>query len=429
MARMKILAIFVLAATLAAADAAHPSLPTPVVPSGLGVNIHFTDAQPGELEMLAAAGFRWVRMDLSWASTERERGRYDFAAYDRLLQALDAHGLRALLILDYGNGLYEPEGTVTSDAGRQAFARWAAASAMHFKGRGILWEIWNEPNIGFWKPKPDVQQYVALALAAAKAMREAAPGEAVIGPATSGMDLGFLEACFKAGLLDWWDAVSVHPYRQSDPESAAVECLKLRRLIGQYAPKNKTIPILYGEWGYSAAWESYDAERQGKMLSREWLINLVNQIPLSIWYDWHDDGTDPHDAECHFGVVAHAYHPGRNPVYAPKPAYRAAQTLTAVLGGYCFAKRLAAGRPDDYAVLFQHGDQLRLVLWTTAREPHPVTLPSSPGSFELVSHTGEQRRAVTVQGDSLTLAATDAPQYLLFNGPNPALANVPATQP
>lgn len=106
---MKILAMLALTAMLAAADPAHPSLPALAIPGGVGVNIHFTDAQPGEIEMLAAAGFRWVRMDFAWAATERERGQYDFAAYDRLMQALDAHGIRALFILDYGNALYDRE--------------------------------------------------------------------------------------------------------------------------------------------------------------------------------------------------------------------------------------------------------------------------------------------------------------------------------
>ncbi len=56
-------------------------------------------------------------------------------------------------------------------------------------------------------------------------------------------------------------------------------------------------------------------------------------------------------------------------------------------------------------------------------------MPSSPGSFRLVSHGGEQRGTVIRASDSLTLTATDAPQYLLFNGPNPALADAPAIHP
>jgi len=129
----------------------HPSLPRAGRIDGLGVNIHFTDPRPGELDMLAAGGFRWVRMDFAWGRTERESGRYDFSAYERLLEALQPHGIRALFILDYSNPLYEKDRSVVTEPGRKAFARWAAAAAEHFQGRGILWEIWNEPNIpGLW---------------------------------------------------------------------------------------------------------------------------------------------------------------------------------------------------------------------------------------------------------------------------------------
>jgi len=124
-------------------------LPDPVVPEGLGVNIHFTDPQPGEMEMLAQAGFKWVRMDFAWNATEREKGVYDFSAWDRLLTVLEAHKIRAVLILDYSNPHYDGGLSPASDEGRVGFARWAAAAVRHFRNRGVLWEMYNEPNIGF----------------------------------------------------------------------------------------------------------------------------------------------------------------------------------------------------------------------------------------------------------------------------------------
>jgi hypothetical protein len=398
------------------------------VPDGLGVNIHFTDARPGELEMLAAGGFHWVRMDFFWAATEKRPGEYDFSAYDRLLAALEVQKLRALFILDYGNPLYEADSAVATEAGRRAFSRWAAAAAVHFKSHGILWEIWNEPNGSFWKPKANAEDYAALALAAAKAIHAAAPGEAVIGPATSGVDLPFIETCFKAGLLDWWDAVSVHPYRQSAPESAAADYQKLRGLIARYAPKGKSIPILSGEWGYSSAWQNLDDSIQGTMLARQWLVNLANHIPLSIWYDWHDDGTDPHESEHHFGTVANAYHAGDSPVYQPKPAYLAAKTLTSVLQGFQFTKRLALGTPDDYALLFRRGDELRLAVWTTS-PPHLLRIPSSPGEFDVIAHTGETNEPVFANVIGLAFTATRAPQYLIAAKSNSLLSSAPADHP
>src|SRR5450432_2718333 len=110
--RLVFLATLWLAVVGVRAGEPHPSLPPPVIPDCLGVNIHFTDPQPGEMEMLAAAGFKWVRMDIDWGSTEKKKGEYDFSAYDRLVAALDKFKIRAVFILDYGNPLYAEPGDV-----------------------------------------------------------------------------------------------------------------------------------------------------------------------------------------------------------------------------------------------------------------------------------------------------------------------------
>jgi polysaccharide biosynthesis protein PslG len=390
--------LLALALSTAGADAGdpHPSLPLPVIPDCLGVNIHFTDPKPGELEMLAAAGFKWVRMDFSWEGTERKKGEYDFSAYDRLAAALEKHGLRAVFILNYGNPLYDGGLPPTSKNARAAFAHWAVEGVRHFAGKGHIWEMWNEPNGGFWKPKADVKQYAALARATGEALRDAKllgpKGEAFIGPATSTIDLPFLEACFQAGLLEFWDAVSVHPYRQQAPENVDEEYRGLRLLIRKYAPKDKVIPIVSGEWGYSDAWQHFTPELQGKYLPREFLTNIANDVTLSIWYDWHDDGTNPKESEHHFGIVANEYHPGRDPVYDPKPAYHAMKTLAAQLDGFRFNKALDLGL-GVHPLLFSKEEAVRIAYWVDSRdrvEKPPdgktgggasIMIPASPGEF------------------------------------------------
>ena len=387
-------------------------LPAPVVPHGLGVNIHFTDPRPGEMKMLAEAGFTWIRMDLSWAGTEREKGRYDFSAYDRLLAALEPYKIRALLILDYSNRFYDQGLSPHTDEGRQAMARWATAAVQRYQGRGILWEMYNEPNIHFWKPKPNVQDYILLAKEVGKAIRQVGPKELYIGPATSQIDLKFLEACFQDGLLKYWDAVSVHPYRQQPPETVRQEYAQLRALIDKYAPAGKKIPILSGEWGYSAVWKNFDETKQGKYLARQFLVNLICNIPVSIWYDWHDDGTNPKDPEHHFGTVRHPYFEGREPVYDPKPAYLAAKTLTGQLAGFRFAQQVPLDSQEDYLLRFQKGPESRWVAWTTAETPRERTLPLPVGKYQLIDHTGQPMGTRTASPEGLPLRLTDAPQYI-----------------
>ena len=393
--------------------ASAADLPGLTVPDGLGVNIHFTDPRPGEMEMLAKAGFRWIRMDFAWDAMERQKGVYDFSAWDRLTKTLEAHKIRAVFIFDYSNPLYDGGQSPASDEGRAAFACWAAAAVHHFRNRGILWEMYNEPNIGFWKPKPDVRQYAKLALAVGKAVRQAEPGELYIGPAMSCFDFPFLEECFKAGLLEYWAAVSVHPYRSDPPETAAGDYAKLRTMIDRYAPKGKKIPILSGEWGYTSFTKDLDETRQGKLLPRQWLTNLANDVPLSIWYDWHDDGQDPKEGEHHFGTVFFPYSAGRSPVYRPKPAYLAAQTLIRLLSGYRFQKRLTVGGPDDYVMAFANGNRVRWVAWTTSPASHTVVIPLRAGRYAATRHTGESLPALAADAKGLSILLTDAPTYIV----------------
>jgi len=401
--------LIVLTCALIGQGAQIPEHPT--VPESMGVNIHFTDPRPGEMEMLTEAGFKWVRMDLGWNVTERMRGVYDFSAYDRLLEALDAKHIHALFILDYSNHNYDNGLSPFTDEGRAAFANWAVAAAEHFKGRGILWEMYNEPNGGFWKPKPDANSYSRLALVVGKALRQAAPDETYIGPAMAGMAFSYLQTCLDAGVLEYFSAVSVHPYRQKAPETVVSDYARLRAMIAQAGPQGKTIPIISGEWGYSERYHNQNEANQGKTLAREFLINLAEGIPLSIWYDWHDDGENVKDPEHHFGIVHHAVLKDSPTLYAPKPAYFAAKTLAATFADFRLEKRLPVGGKDDYVLLFTDRASRRIAAWTSAEHPHDLTIPME-GSFHLMSHLGDDLGEKTAAADGLHLTLTDAPVYL-----------------
>ena len=398
---MKHLTMFLaLVSTLVAAD-----FPEPVLPAGVGVNIHFTKGRAEDLDLIAAAGFKFIRMDFGWAGVERKKGQYDWSAYDELTANLEKRGLRAIYILDYSNPLYEKAITITDKHTKQerkdlaspqqpesveAFARWAGAAAKHFRGRRVLWEIWNEPNISFWKPEPDVEQYTTLTLAVCKEIRHADPKATIIAPASSGFPWEFLERFFAADMLRHIDAVSVHPYRGGPPETAAADYQRLRALIARYAPPNKVgMPILSGEWGYPTHTAGVSLDTQAAYLARQQLANLLVGVPLSIWYDWKNDGTDANYNEHNFGTVDHTL--------KPKPGYVAAQTLTRELAGYRIARRIypppigPSLTPDNdfVLVLINAAGNQKLAAWTLG-EPHAVALDLDLAEAEQVT---------AVQGD------------------------------
>jgi polysaccharide biosynthesis protein PslG len=230
------------------------------------------------------------------------------------------------------------------------------------------------------------------------------------------MDFDFVEECLRSGLLNYWSAISVHPYRKMDPESVVDDYARLRKLIDNYAPAGKRVPIISSEWGYSSSSFNVDAKRQAELLARQLLINQSQGIALSIWYDWQDDGSEPTQIEHHFGTVLPTYFGDREPVYDWKPSYQAAQTLSSFLQGYKFKERkpLSAG---DYVLAFNNGGLSRFAVWTTVGLNHTVTIPVARGTYRIVSHTGETVVVKSANAPGLLLTLTSAPQYIMLENP------------
>ena len=386
----------------------HPAIPRGPIPAGFGINIHFTEELPGEMEMLAATGVKWIRMDWGWGRTEKQKGVYDFSQPDKLVAAMEKHGLRAVFVLSYGNPLYSSVSPAT-DESRAAFARWAVAAVTHFKGRGILWEMWNEPNL-FWRPEPNAQDYIKLALVAGAAIKQAAPDEAIIGPAMARIEMPLMEEYFKGGVLEFFDAVSVHPYRNTAPDTVAADYARLRALIKKYAPPGKSIPILSGEWGFSTGQNRLTEEQQARYLVRQWLVNVAEGVPLSIWYDWRDDGDNPKESEHRYGLVRRPHFAARTPAFDPKPSYLAAQTLIRHLDGHTFERRIDTGFADSWVLVFRNGKtgSRKFVAWSAVVAGRSAKIPFA-GTFTTTDIFGKQ---LANRNSAQALPLSPAPIFL-----------------
>lgn len=345
-----------------------------------GVNIHFTTGHEKDLDMISAAGFKYIRMDFVWHNIEKAKGVYDWSEYDELTANIRKRGIRAIFILDYSNPLYEPDveskDPITGEAQNgiaapvhpesiEAFAKWAAAGAERYRDDNIVWEIWNEPNITFWRPVPDIKQYLKLAFATCRAIKSVDPESIIIGPATSQIPLPFIESFLESGILEYIDGVSVHPYRDysRSPETAIEEYRKLWDLIKKYSSDGRDIPVISSEWGYSSATKGVTPEKQAAYIVRMQLANLLYGVPLSIWYDWKNDGKQPGNFEHNCGTVTFDLE--------PKPAYNAIKVMNDQLNGYVFQRRIETGNKADFVMLFsKSGRDSKIVAWTTD-QPHP----------------------------------------------------------
>lgn len=383
--------------------------------SRLGVNIHFT-ADDKALDIIAAAGFSRVRMDLGWQGVEQTQGVYDFSAFDALVASLALRGLKLHLILDYFNPLYPmPGDPAFATSTVPAFAAVSKAAAAHFAGKGVTYEVWNEENGGFWPPMADATQYAPLCAAAIAAVHAGDPSASVTTGGLAGFDYAFLEAMLDAGAGAGANALGVHPYRQGGAESASDDLVFMRAIVaGAYAMPP---PVWDTEWGYSSQWYGGDAGGhdpvarmlQAQRTSRELLTAWALGLPMEIYYDIRDDGTDPTNAEHNFGLVQNDY--------SDKPAVVAVRTLTKLAAGRTFTGFLPAGFTSMHAMLLVGANDRVVALWSDA--PGGVTQVGVPANAKsAVDMLGSPIVLVADGGtNSVTVGETTGPVFVIL--PNP----------
>ncbi len=378
----------------------------------LGVNIHSL-ADTVALDLAQKAGFRFVRADLLWRQAERS-GAYRFFAYDRLLSALEARGMSALWILDYGHPQHGGERPRSPDD-VAAFARYAAAVAAHFKGRRVRYEIWNEPDTErFWPPSPNPGDYGVLLRQAAAAIRQADPDAKVASGGVSRIDLPFLEAVFSEGGAAQVNAVGVHPYRRAGPETLAAELPLLRGIITRAL--GDQVEIWDTEWGYA----SYDyfsknlsgdghsaagRKRQAVLACREALTVWALNLPLAVWYDLRDDGEEARNPEHNYGLLDSGG--------ATKPAMEALTGLARLAASRNFAGRIA-DVPHGVHVMRLDGADHVFVVWNEQPDASIMVRLPLDGFVAATNLAGEplNLRPDRHGNGEIALPETEGPIYL-----------------
>jgi MYXO-CTERM domain-containing protein len=390
-----------------------------------GAAIHST-SDTKTLDALHAAGLTWARTDLFWDWVEKTPGVYDFAAFDGLVSALEARGMKAVLILDYGNPLYgggPPKTQVAIDA----YGAYAEAAARHFAGRPVVFEVWNEPDNQFWPPGNVPLEYAAALPAAISAVHRGDSKALVSTGGVSWFFWDFFDKVLAAGAAEGADFVGVHPYRGEWPETAVGDFIRLRKTVGEHVLANP--PVIDTEWGYTATDLGGDGQkagpraRQAVLAVRQQLTLWAASVPVAIWYDARDDCVDGANGECNFGLLANDG--------SDKPAIEAVRALADAARGRTLTALLST--PETARALRLEGaDDVIVVAW--ASEPGQSVDTSAPVPLRATDLFGAPL-TVTASGGNVTftLKETDGPVYLQyarppgFDGGTPADAAAPTS--
>ncbi len=349
-------------------------------------------------------------------------------------------GIGALFQIELGNDLYTGLAghKPFDEAGRTNAANFLRAAAAKFKGKKVMFELLNEPNIDkFWPlDGPDsgkdvsiaeIQQgavdYAALAQVVVPAMRSADgdPSVFIIGPALAGRggnSAGELRRAHEYikqlyaldALSPLFDRISLHLYTAEgepaktdmpigqEPESVDIDLYRGRDLIN-----DSNTNIMCTEQGWKAkrdanGYRTAEGDRlQASFNVRDHIIALSKSVRFRTWYGWGNSAGD---------YLIEGY-----------PAGIAAATLSDELEDYRFSRRIWTGNVDQWVTEFVDATgNKKLVAWnvwtTTAAS---CVYPPAAGK-PCKSVTGVGLPSVLADG---TVSLSVDPIYIDLNPPMP----------
>lgn len=188
--------------------------------------------------MVRLAGIPWVRERFSWGEVSRTPDNLDWGKYQTVAEAFHAEGVRVYQIFHDSPWWAREQGRETPNvADLRDFYRLTKAAAAHFAGTIQAWEVWNEPDIGFFPDLADrfagIQKACYLGL---KAGNPAAP--VLQGSFCRGL-CRFDEALFEQGIAPYFDVFNWHIY--NTPENYARVLDGYRGLLRQYDVESRPI--------------------------------------------------------------------------------------------------------------------------------------------------------------------------------------------
>jgi hypothetical protein len=221
-----------------------------------------------DLDAVRDLGVTSLRVSVDWSQLEPAAGRYApgyLGQLDGLNAAAAQRGIKLIPFLvstpcwtssapAKAKAQCSPEGTPFEVSRYQptdyaAFARTSVFLVTRYRANLAAYEVWNEPdqaNENYWAGPNKVRNYVAMAKAAYKPLKAAAPEVPVLAGSFVGGNGKWLQALYDNGLKGSYDGLAVHFY------DLPLDALKTTRAVQKRHHDAKKLWLT--EFGYDSCY-------------------------------------------------------------------------------------------------------------------------------------------------------------------------------
>ena len=349
---------------------------------------------PELIERSADKGIRIMRKDLNWSEIEKSKGLYDWKESDKYLDLCESMNIKVIFILGKTNNIYDSTFTVPIPGNYlwTPYSAYVKEAVERYKGRSVIWELWNEPNVTHMWADMTPRMWVEYATGVMRIIREVDPEATIAGPATG--------SCMRRDGDNWiWQtfrlmkrygkdsyyirnliAFTGHHYTSQAPDNLYIDGVEMYRLQREIMNEwgYDEIPYCTGERGFTSnpkPSQHYafvgNKDRKVSYFLRQCLWGIYNEprgfIINYVNYDVYDSGKDIVGSE----------------------VGEAMRNMLDILGDYVFERRIDVNSENIVFLRFEDGKKARYVVWDRSNTESKTILPLCSSPIELIDKYGK----------------------------------------
>ncbi len=366
----------------------QPAKPSPFV---FGMNTHTERwcKQDQVLEVMTAklCGVKAMRVGVEWGGLQPEPDVWNWEPEDNLIDMYSKVGIQVQPLMGFCPKWAAPaekrESKNWLDWNRVApengaWRKYVREFVSRYKGRIKTVEIWNEPDIDFFKGT--LEQYLEMMKSAYEEAKAADPDILVMtgGFATLSNHPTSKKDFQKNAVLqgqDWFDIHANHEHGSFEnyvrlTDVSLAEIRKQLKSFKPWYPNETALHSMNGE------------HEQAETLVKKMVFSFARGAIGYNWYDLRNDGWNPKDAEHNYGIVTNDFH--------PKAGYPAYNNLARLFAGKSFSSQLEMPQ-GAFAFVFKDAKEGVMSAWGEDRR--------SPDSILILDKVAEGSKSVDIMGN------------------------------
>lgn len=355
--------------------------------------------------IVRTAGIPWVRERISWGHVAPSRQQLDWKHYQYVADVLAQQGIHIYQIWHDSPAWSHPDNPSAHcpDDLRSVY-RFAREAASRFARQIQAWEVWNEPDIDFWRHLSD--RYAGLLKAAYLGLKDGNPHVLVLQGSLCIGVRSFARHLFENGIGDYFDIFNWHIY--DVPSNYPRTLQAYRQLLAEHGLGDRLA------WLTEAGIRLPGTEGASKrILSEENQRKQCQFVPMSVVMSLAA-GNDKHfffvlpdylENGIQFGAL--------RPDMSPYPSLIALSACASLLGKSQYLGEYPTGVQGAVAHLFSTARGNVLVAWS--ERPVTIRVPTEKRTVRLVNIFGAES-ALQAEGGGVQVRLVPEVVYLVNVG-------------